>query len=317
MTITQLKYVLAVAEFKNFTIAAEKSFVTQPTLSMQIQKLEDELDVIIFNRKKKPIALTPIGEKIIDQAKLIVNESNRITDIVDQQKGFIGGEFRIGIIPTIMPTLLPYFLKKFLKKFPKVKLFIEELTTEEIIKKLNDGHLDVGIAATPLENETIKERPLYYEPFVGFVATNHRLFSNEFITEDDLDLADILLLEDGHCFKNSVINLCKASKNLENFHFKLESGSIATLIKLAKEGLGMTLIPYLHSLDLMEEEKKYIKQFNHAVPAREVSLIYHKSQLKMQLIEALKSTIDGVIRGAISFHDVKIISPINKKMKLI
>ncbi len=313
MTITQLKYVLAVAEFKNFTLAAENSFVTQPTLSMQIQKIEDELGVIIFNRKKKPIELTPIGEKIIEQAKIIVDESNRITDIVDQQKGFIGGEFKLGIIPTIMPTLLPYFLKSFLKKYPKVHLVIEELTTEEIIKKLSDGHLDVGIAATPLENEAIKERPLYYEPFIGYVSSNHRLFNNDFITEDDLDINDILLLEDGHCFKNSVLNLCNVSKNTNENKFQLESGSIDTLIKLSKEGLGMTLLPYLHTLDLPDEDKKYLKQFNNTVPAREVSLIYHKSQLKMQLIEALKNIIDGVIRGAISFHDVKIISPINKK----
>ncbi len=313
MTITQLKYVLAVAEYKNFTLAAEKSFVTQPTLSMQIQKLEDELKVIIFNRKKKPIELTPIGEKIIDQAKLIVNESNRINDIVHQQKGFIGGEFKLGIIPTIMPTLLPFFLNNFLKKFPKVKLMIEELTTEQIIKKLSDGHLDAGIAATPLENDAIKERPLYYEPFVGFISSNHRLFSKEYISEDDLEISDILLLEDGHCFKNNIINLCHASKQPENFKFHLESGSMDTLIKLTKEGLGMTLLPYLHTLDLSKEDEKYLKPFKNTVPAREVSLIYHKSQLKMHLIEALKMVIDGVIRGAISFHDVKIISPINKK----
>ena len=313
MTITQLKYVLAVAEFKNFTLAAEHSFVTQPTLSMQIQKLEDELDVTIFNRKKKPIALTLIGEKIVQQAKLIVDESIRINDIVDQQKGFIGGEFKLGIIPTIMPTLLPIFLKSFLKKYPKVKLIIEELTTEEIIKKLSDGHLDVGIAATPLENEAIKERPIYYEPFVGFVSDNHRLFNHTNITEEDLDIGDVLLLEDGHCFKNSVINICKNKNNLDNHQFQLESGNISTLIKLSKEGLGMTLIPYLHTLDLNEKDQKYLKKFSNSVPSREVSLIYHKSQLKMQLIEALKSSIDGVIRGAISFHDVKIISPLNKK----
>ena len=313
MTITQLKYVLAVAEFKNFTLAAENSFVTQPTLSMQIQKLEDELNITIFNRKKKPIELTLIGEKIIEQAKVIVSESNRINDIVDQQKGFIGGEFKIGIIPTIMPTLLPYFLKNFLNKYPKVKLIIQELTTEQIIKKINDGHLDAGIAATPLENNAIRERPLYYEPFVGFVYPNHRLSNKEFITEQDLDIDDILLLEDGHCFKNSIVNLCQSSSNTNKIQFQLESGSIKTLIKLSKEELGMTLIPYLHTLDLSADDQKYLKQFNNTVPAREVSLIYHKSQLKIQMIEALKTTIDGVIRGAISFQDVKIISPLNKK----
>ncbi len=313
MTITQLKYVLSVAEYKNFTLAAELSFVTQPTLSMQIQKLEEELDVTIFNRKKKPIQLTPIGEKILEQAKLIVDESNRINDIVDQQKGYIGGEFKLGIIPTIMPTLLPFFLKTFLKKYSKVKLFIEELTTDEMMKKLADGYLDAGIAATPLENEAIIEKPLYYEPFIGFVSEDHRLFQKEHIDEEDLDLSDILLLEDGHCFKNNVINLCQSKNATEDNQFHLESGSIGTLIRLSKEGLGMTLIPYLNSLDLTEEDQKYLRPFSSTVPAREVSLIYHKSQLKMQMLDALKTTIDAVVRGAIAFHDVKIISPLNKR----
>ncbi len=312
MTITQLKYVLAVAEYQNFTIASEHCFVTQPTLSMQIQKLEDELDTKIFNRNKKPIQLTEIGKKIIDQAKIIVDESNRINDIVDQQKGFIGGDFRLGIIPTIMPTLLPLFLKTFIRKYPKVNLKIEELTTEEIIKKLEDGHIDVAIVATPLENDIIKERVLYYEPFVGFVPTEHRLFLNKTIDVENLEIKDILLLEDGHCFKESIINLCGTFKN-ENNHFQLHSGSFNTLIKLSKEGLGMTLLPYLQTLDLNEKDTIFLREFKEPVPAREVSIIYHKSQLKIQLIEALKNAIDGVIRGVIAFNDVKIISPLQKK----
>ena len=150
MTITQLNYVLAVAEHQNFTLAAEKCFVTQPTLSMQIQKLEEELDVKIFDRNKKPIQLTEVGKQIVIQAKNIVNESDRIKDIVDQQKGFIGGEFKLGIIPTITPTLLPMFLTNFINKYPKVNLVIEEYNTEEIIYKLKNGQLDAAIAATPL-----------------------------------------------------------------------------------------------------------------------------------------------------------------------
>ena len=175
MTITQLHYVLAVAEYQNFTKAAQKVFVTQPTLSMQIQKLEEELDVQIFDRTKKPIELTEVGRKIVTQARNIVNESDRIQDIVHQQKGFIGGEFKLGIIPTIMPTLLPMFLTNFIKKYPKVKLKIEELNTEAIIERLQDGHLDAAIAATPLELENIKEKPLYYEPFVAYTPPGHRL----------------------------------------------------------------------------------------------------------------------------------------------
>ncbi|WP_242085224.1 hydrogen peroxide-inducible genes activator [Aestuariivivens sediminis] len=312
MTITQLYYVLAVAENQNFTKAAEKCFVTQPTLSMQIQKLEDQLDVQIFDRTKKPIELTEIGRKIVTQARNIVNESYRIQDIVDQQKGFVGGEFKLGIIPTVMPTLLPMFLKNFIKKHPKVKLIIEELTTEEIINKIKDGHLDAAIAATPLEEEDIKERVLYFEPFVSYIPKSHRLHLNKKINVEDLDINDMLLLEDGHCFRDGVINLCKVFKNNPDDKFQLESGSIETLIKLSNEGLGMTLLPYLHTLDINEKDKENIHYFNEPTPAREVSLIYHKSELKIQIIEALQDVISGIIRGAIAFQNVKIISPLSK-----
>ncbi|MBT8267521.1 MAG: LysR family transcriptional regulator [Bacteroidia bacterium] len=312
MTITQLSYVLAVAEHQNFTKAAQKCFVTQPTLSMQIQKLEDQLDIRIFDRSKKPIELTEVGRKIVNQAKNIVNEADRIQDIVDQQKGFIGGEFKLGIIPTIMPTLLPMFLKTFIKRFPKVKLKIEELNTDEIIQRINDGHLDAAIASTPLENENIKERVLYFEPFVAYVPEHHRLHSKKNIDISDLEIEDMLLLEDGHCFRDGVINLCKAFKNHEDDNFQLESGSIEMLVKLSNEGLGMTLLPYLHTLDISEKEKSNLHHFNEPSPAREVSIIYHNSELKMQIIEALQSVISGIIRGAIAFQNVEIVSPIAK-----
>ena len=312
MTITQLQYVLAVAEHKNFTLAAEKCFVTQPTLSMQIQKVEEELNIQIFDRTKKPIQLTEIGQKIVNQAKNIVNEADRMKDIVEQQKGFIGGEFKLGIIPTVMPTLLPMFLKSFIKKHPKVKLKIEELTTEEIITRIKDGHLDAAIAATPLEDDSIKERVLYFEPFVSYIPKGHRLHNNNKIDVSELDINDMLLLEDGHCFRDGVINLCKAFKSHSEDQFQLESGSIETLIKLSNEGLGMTLLPYLHTLDINDKEKGNLHYFNEPSPAREVSIIYHKSELKMHIIEALQDVISGIIRGAIAFQNVKIISPLAK-----
>ena len=312
MTITQLEYVLAVAKHQNFTEAAKQSFVTQPTLSMQIQKLEDELDVKIFNRKKKPIAITPVGEKIIKQAKTIVSESQRMTDIVDQQKGYVGGDFRLGIIPTIIPTLLPMFLKVFINKYPKVNLVINELTTEQIIQQLSEGSIDVAIAATPLEEDNIVEKAIYYEPFLGFIPESHSLFAKDKIDVADLDIDEILLLEDGHCFKDNIINLCQPVINRKEKHFELESGSFNTLTKLSKEGFGMTLLPYLETLEIKDSDKKYLREFNKPVPAREVSLIHHKSQLKIQMIEALKTTIDAVVRGAISFSDVEIISPLQR-----
>lgn len=312
MTITQLQYVLAVAEYRNFTLAAEKSFVTQPTLSMQVQKLEDELNVLLFDRSKKPITITEVGKKIVAQAKNIVNEAERIKDIVDQEKGYIGGEYILGIIPTVMPTLLPMFLKTFVKKYPKVNLILKEQSTASLIRNIQDGHIDAGIAATPLEIEFIKERPLYYEPFVGYVPKEHALANLEKLSPEDLDVGDVLLLEDGHCFREGVLNLCKASKNNRNEHFQLQSGSFETLINLSNEGLGMTLLPYLNTLELDEKKRQNLKYFHSPPPAREVSLIYHKSELKIQITEALRDVIAGIVRGAITFQDVKIISPVAK-----
>lgn len=309
MTITQLQYVLAVAEHKNFTLAAQKCFVTQPTLSMQIQKVEEELDIKLFDRSKKPIALTDIGQKIVNQAKNIVNEADRIQDIVQQEKGFIGGEFRLGIIPTVMPTLLPMFLKNFVNKYPKVKLIIEELNTDEIILRLNNGHLDAAIAATPLNEEKIKEIVLYFEPFVAYVTEQNSLHGKKEISVEDLDVNNLLLLQDGHCFRESVLNLCKNNKLDDYDHFQIQSGSFETLIKLSNEGFGITLLPYLHTLELHATEKSNLVEFSEPKPAREVSLIYPKTELKIHIIDALRSTITGVVKGAIAFQNVEIISP--------
>lgn len=314
MTITQLQYVLAVAQYKNFTLAAEKCFVTQPTLSMQIQKVEDELDILIFDRSKKPIQITDVGAKIIEQAKNIVNEADRMQDIVDLQKGFIGGEFRLGIIPTIMPTLLPMFLNNFIKKYPKVQLIIEELNTSEIIKRLNNGQLDAAIAATPLLDDKIKEIVLYFEPFMVYIPESHALSKKSEIAVSDLNVEEILMLQDGHCFRDGILNFCKNSNpNNRDLRFKIESGSFETLLKLVDEGLGITLLPYLHTLDLKETDKRKVKHFIAPKPSREISLLYSKNELKIHIIEALRNVISGVLRGAITFQNIEIISPISKK----
>lgn len=312
MTITQIQYVLAVAKHKNFSAAAESCFVTQPTLSMQIQKLEEELEIVIFDRTKKPLKITDIGKQIIKQAQIIMNESDRINDIVAQQKGVISGEFSLGIIPTVSPTLLPMFLANFINKYPKVTLKIEEQNTENVLKSIEDGIFDAAILATPLHNPNIVERPLYYEPFVAYVPDNHRLQKSKTIYSEDLDINDILMLEDGHCFKESVLNICNKDVIEAKNRFQLKSGSFETLIRLSNEGLGMTLLPYLHALELKESDKKNIQYFAEPQPAREISLIYHKSEVKMQIIKALHRTISGVIRGAITFNNVKIISPTRK-----
>lgn len=307
MTLSQLKYTLAVAEEGNFTQAAEKCFVTQPTLSMQVQKLEEELSVKLFNRNTKPISLTTIGTKIIEQAKIIVRESKRMDDIVSMEKGIIGGDFKLGIIPTIMPTLLPLFLNTFIKKFPKVNLKIEEQNTATIIEELKNGKLDAGIAASPLEDNKLIEKPLYYEPFVGYIPESHPLSKLKILKISDLEKMDVLVLEDGHCFREHVLKLCQTPNFSHSFNLK--SGSFETLIYLANDGLGMTLLPYLQTRNLTQKNASNLRSFESPEPAREISLIYSKSQLKLPVIESLATTIESIMRGAIKFENVKVITP--------
>lgn len=311
MTIIQLEYVLAVATYKNFTLASKKCFVTQPTLSMQIQKLEEKLGVKIFDRSKKPIMITSLGESIVEQARIIINETKRIKDIVDEEKNNISGNFRVGIIPTIIPTLLPLFLKVFMDKYPDVKLNIEELQTSQIIQQLKDGVLDVGVAATPLNDDDIIEKPMYYEPFLAYLPDNHILNEKKKLNTEDLNLSEMLLLEEGHCFRNNVINLCRADQeSIFSDKLNLDTGSFDALIQLTKDGFGYTLLPYLHAKRMRSEDESKLKEFDKPLPAREVSVIYSKEQLKIQTITALIKTIESVIKGVILTENTQITSPV-------
>ena len=309
MTITQLKYTLAVAEHGNFTTASEKCFVTQPTLSMQVQKLEEELGITIFNRSTKPLQVTEVGEKVLNQARKIIEESTRMNDVISEEKGIIGGTLKVGIIPTVTSTLLPLFLNIFTKKHKNVDLKIEEFNTETIVQKLEDNSIDCAIAATPLSNDKVLERPLYYEPFVAYVPKHHSLSGNKYLELDDLTNGDLLILQDGHCFRNQVLNLCSLEDL--NKQYELKSGSFETLINLSNNGPWMTIIPYLHSNNLSPKNIENIIPFQDPAPAREISMIYSKSQLKLPVINALMSNISSVIRGQIKYNDIKIMSPVS------
>jgi LysR family hydrogen peroxide-inducible transcriptional activator len=289
MTITQLQYIIAVDTHRHFARAAESCFVTQPTLSMQIHKLEEELGVTIFDRSRKPLQPTDIGTQILEQARVVISEEKRIDEIIQQHKGEIAGDFKLAIIPTVATTLLPRFLKCFISQYPKVNLQIEELQTKVILERLKNGLLDAAILATPLKHDGIMEKPLYYEPFMGYTPMGHRLFKEKFLDNTDLNPEDILLLHEGHCFRDSVINLCGSLfDNKNNEGVKLESGSFETLIKLSKQGFGMTLIPYLKSIELKEiEPEGTIKPFSRPQPTREISIIHHRTHLKISIIEAL------------------------------
>lgn len=310
MTLIQLEYVLAVANYQNFTIAAEKSFVTQPTLSMQIQKLEKELEIEIFDRSSHPIKLTQIGEIIVNQAKLIIKEARKMEQIVNEEKGMLEGDFVIGVIPTVLPTLIPMFYKVFQKNHPKANLIIRELQTHEIIDALENGGVDFGLAVTPLHEDQIVEKPLFYEPMVAYIPPGHPLHKNMTVKIKDLELESILLLKEGNCFRNNVLNLCDP-KHIKSQAVKLDSGNLDTLVKLANEGYGMTVLPLLHTEDLPESSRKNVKYFTEPVPSREVSLIYHQSNLRVSFEQSLIKTIQSVIRGRIFLEKTKnVISPI-------
>ena len=233
----------------------------------------------------------------MEQARIVISEEKRIDEIIQQHKGEIAGDFKLAIIPTVASTLLPRFLKCFISQYPKVNLQIEELQTKVILERLKNGLLDAAILATPLNHDGIMEKPLYYEPFMGFTPMGHRLFKEKFLDNTDLNPDDILLLHEGHCFRDSVINLCGSLFDKKNTDgVKLESGSFETLVKLSKQGFGMTLVPYLKSIELKESEPQgTIKPFSRPQPTREISIIHHRTHLKISIIEALGKCIQETV----------------------
>lgn len=310
MTITQLNYLLAVDNHRHFARAAEACFVTQPTLSMQIQKLEEELGVLLFDRSKHPVRPTSIGEKIIEQARVVIHETDRIEQILQESKNQLEGIFKLGIIPTITPSLVPRFFTQFNKKFPKIHLQIQELTTESILEKLRRDELDAAIMATPLNERSIIEKPLYYEPFMAYIPKDHRLGGEAFVTNSELDINDILLLNEGHCFRNSVINLCNKNPEKGKSSVDLESGNFEILLRLSKRGLGMTLIPYLYAIDLGKDDQQLLKPIAEPTPTREISMVYSRAELKIKVIEELSNIIKSNVPEKLLKEKNKILSPV-------
>jgi LysR family hydrogen peroxide-inducible transcriptional activator len=261
---------------------------------MQIQKLEEELGVTLFDRGKKPITPTEIGKVILEQANTILRESDKIRQSVESETTDVGGIFRIGIIPTLAPYLLNLFLQNFLSKHPRVELIIEELQTREIAERLNRNALDAGLLATPLHHKNIVERPLFYEPFVAYVSETHRLNAKKKIQIKDLNLADMWLLTEGHCFRGQTMELCKQKRHVvrEKHAVKFESGNLDTLRKLVEQNFGMTLLPYLAVGELSEDKKKlYMREFTSPVPKREIGLVYNRSYARKKILDVFADEI--------------------------
>ena len=292
MTFIQLEYIIAIDTFRHFATAADHCFVTQPTLSMQVQKLENELGIKIFDRSKQPVIPTEAGAEIIDQARKIISEKSVIGEIIQTKKGLLSGELRVAIIPTLAPYLLPLFAKSFTKKYPQIKLLVTEVTTEIIITKLREGKIDAGILVTPLQENGIKEHVLFYEELLVYVSKKNRAYKKNYMLAQDIDPQKLWLLEEGHCFRSQIVNLCELRKaSMENSNFNYEAGTIETLSKMVELNDGITILPELATTYFSNRQMQLIRHFRHPAPMREVSVVVHRDFVKQRLVQVLKQEI--------------------------
>ena len=291
MTITQLSYIVALDDLKSFSKAALFCCVSQPSLSMQIQKLEEELNIPIFNRKSKPISTTLEGTKIVVIARRILLESKNILSLSKGWNNDVSGSISIGIIPTIAPYLIPKFLSKFQNKYVDLSIRIAETTTENIKRELKEGKLDIGILVTPLNDEFI-EIPLYYESLY--------LFSNSKDSNGNADSQinpnKLWLLEEGHCLSNQINSICNL-ENRRNSESKIayDTGSLETIVRLADDGEGQTIIPQMLIEYLDEFNRNKVFNLPKPTPVREVSMIHLPNFNRNGIINAFKNEILSII----------------------
>ncbi|MGJ3233793.1 LysR substrate-binding domain-containing protein [Marivirga sp.] len=288
-TISQLEYIIALDTYRHFGKAAEQSFITQPTLSMQINKLEDNLGVKIFDRSRQPVVPTELGTLILEQARKVVNEAKKMEEIIEDQKLEVSGTLKIGVIPTIAPYLLPLFAKSFMNKYPAIHIQVQELLTEDTLAKIKSEEIDVGILVGPLNDHSFREIPIYYEKFLGYAHKTDLEPADKAISGNDLENNELWLLNEGHCFREQVLNICQ-NRNFDNI-LNYQSGSLEALKRMVDKQGGVTLLPELATFDLSEEDQKKLRIFKKPTPFREVSLVMKRDFLKRRIIEALQKEI--------------------------
>jgi LysR family hydrogen peroxide-inducible transcriptional activator len=297
MNLQQLEYIVSVDTHRHFEKAAEKCFVTQATLSAMIKKLEQELEVVIFDRSKQPVMPTETGKAIIEQARVVLKETQQLKLLSKEAKSGTAGELRIGVIPTVAPYLLPLFLTNVLKKYPAVKLKIVEQTTEHLLQLLSSDKLDVAIMATPLAEKGFAEKHLFYEEFKVYVAEQNRSLKKKYILAEDIDVNKLWLLEEGHCLRSQVLNLCEIQKQQAIIHhLDYETGSIESLLKITEMNGGVTIIPELATIHFDKKEKEKLRHFKQPVPVREISLVTYRHFVKKGLLQLLEKEIAAAVR---------------------
>ena len=291
VSLIQLEYIVALDTYQSFSVAADKCFVTQPTLSMQIKKMETDLGIIIFDRSKHPIVATDIGKVIVEQARQVLAQSKKIEELIQESKNTLKGELKIGIIPSLAPYLLPLFIGNFARKHPDIKISIHEYLTETIAENLQNEKIDVGLLVTPMGVSGFNETPLFYEKILLYCNDQHPFAKLGSVSINQVSGENIWLLSQGHCFRNQVVNLCRMRKPDNNLPFSYESASIETLIKFVDKEGGLTLIPELAALDLPSSKQHLAKQVAGKAPLREVSLITNRVFVKQRILQVLQDEI--------------------------
>lgn len=292
MNLRDLKYLVAVAEQRHFGRAAAACFVSQPTLSTQLKKLEEELGVTLIERTNRQVMLTAVGERVVAQAQRVLREARAITTIAEEYVDPFGGEFRLGVIPTVAPYLLPKILGPIRRALPKLRIQLTEGQTAVISRMLREGDLDAVILALPLEEENVVEHKLYTEPFYLAVSRNHPKAGRKKVTVDDLDEEEVLLLEDGHCLRDQALAVCNSHNAVENTNFR--ATSLETLRQMVVADVGITLMPELAVPGKPAAGIRYIP-FRGEIPHREIGLCWRKSSPREPLLEKLAGVLTGAL----------------------
>ena len=293
MTLQQLQYIVALEQYGQFVKAAESCYVTQPTLTMQLQKLEEEVGGLLFNRDKSPVTPTDLGKLFLERARIILKEVEGLKLLVNEEIDKIDGTYNIGVIPTIAPYLMPLLIPQLIKANPKVKVKIFELRTDEVIDALKKGTIDIGIAATPLLEEIIREIPVYFEPFEIYISNHHPKYYRAQWTSADVESNEMLILDEGHCFRDQALAICSRSGKKFNKGFEYQSGSLEALMGLVNQGFGYTMVPALAVKGKGLENN--IRSFKSPRPVREISILVHKSFARSAFIEWLQLQIEKVV----------------------
>jgi LysR family hydrogen peroxide-inducible transcriptional activator len=296
MNLRDLRYLVALAEHKHFGKAADASFVSQPTLSTQIKKLEDELEVALVERTPRKILLTDVGREIASRARGVLNEIDQIRAIARRTKDPESGTLRLGIFPTLAPYLLPHIVPGLRERFPRLELLLVEEKTETLLERLREGRIDAAVLALPLHDDQLHTEFLFDEPFVLAVPAEHALASRKALAIDDLADQSLLLLEDGHCLRDQALDVCQLAGANERDGFR--ATSLETLRQMVAANVGITLLPMLSVRPpVVQSDAIHLLPFRGEAPSRRIALVWRKSSAAVPFLDSFAQTVKKLSAG--------------------